>query len=258
MQETVQTTFVHTLVEEGIAHLTLDRPPLNVLHIPMLEQIEAALATLAADESVRVLVLDAQGKAFSAGVDVADHTADKVGQMIPLFDRVCRALADFPVPTIAAVHGHALGGGCELVLCCDLAVMAEGARIGQPEIRLAAFPPVAALRLPGRVGYPAAADLLFTGRTLTADEALRIGLVNAVVPPEEVSGWAEGKAAAIAALSRAALALTKRALRLGYADWTTHLPEVERLYLDDLMATEDAHEGLAAFLEKREPVWKHR
>ena len=258
MSETTSTAFVRATVEDGIAHLTLDRPPLNVLHIPMLRQLEEALGTLAADEAVRVLVLDAAGRMFSAGVDVADHTDEKVGEMIPLFNRVCRALAEFPVPTLAAVQGHALGGGCELVLCCDLAVMAEGAKIGQPEIRLAAFAPVAALRLPLRVGYPVAADLLFTGRALSADEALAVGLVNAVVPPEELSGWVEGKAAAMAALSRAALTLNKRALRLGSADWAARLPAVERLYLDELMSTADAHEGLAAFLEKREPVWKHR
>jgi len=258
MSETTSTAFVRPVVEDGIARLTLDRPPLNVLHIPMLEQLESALGALAADETVRVLVLDAEGRMFSAGVDVADHTDEKVGTMIPLFDRVCRALADFPVPTIAAVHGHALGGGCELVLCCDLAVMAEGAKIGQPEIRLAAFAPVAALRLPWLVGYRAAADLLFSGRALTAEEALAAGLVNAVVPPDELRGWVEGKAAALAALSRAALTLNKRALHLGFTDWTARLAEVERLYLEELMATEDAHEGLAAFLEKREPAWKHR
>ncbi len=258
MQESAQATFVKTTVEDGFARLTLNRPPLNVLHIPMLQQLDEALRALAADDSVRVLVLDAEGKMFSAGVDVADHTEDKVGEMIPLFDRVCRTLADFPVPTLAAVHGHALGGGCELVLCCDLAVMVEGARIGQPEVRLAALAPVAALRLPLLVGYRAAADLLFSGRTLTAQEALEIGLVNAVVPPEELSGWVEGKAAGIAALSRAALRLNKRALRLGYKDWTARFPEMERLYLEELMSTEDAREGLSAFLEKREPVWKHR
>ncbi|HEX6385807.1 MAG TPA: enoyl-CoA hydratase/isomerase family protein, partial [Anaerolineae bacterium] len=166
---------------DGIARLLLDRPPVNVLDMETLRQMEMVLEQLASDTKVRVLILSAAGKMFSAGVDVADHTVDKVDNMIPLFDRVCRDLADFPVPTIAAVHGHALGGGCELVICCDLAVIAEGAKIGQPEIKLAAIAPVAALRLPLLMGYRAAADLLFTGRTLTATEALDVGLVNAVV-----------------------------------------------------------------------------
>lgn len=238
--------------------MTLNRPPVNVIHIPMLAQMAAALDELAADTAVRVLILRAEGKMFSAGVDVADHTPDKVGKMIPLFNRVCRALADFPTPTITAVHGHALGGGCELVICCDLAALAEKAKIGQPEIQLAAIAPIAALRLPYLVGYRAAADLMFSGRNLTAVEALNVGLVNAALPADEVAGWAQTKAAALAGLSRAAMVVCKRALGMGYGRWADALPDMERIYLEELMVTADAEEGLAAFMEKRRPVWKHR
>ena len=244
-------------IRDGCAYLTLDHPPLNVLHMPMLWQLEARLESLARQPSIRLLVLGAQGKLFSAGVDVADHTPDKVGEMIPLFDRVCRALADFPLPTIAAVHGHALGGGCELVLCCDLAVMAEEASLGQPEIQLAALAPIAALRLPYLVGYRAAAELMFTGRRLNAQEALQAGLVNAVVPAGQVNAWVEERAATLAGLSRVALGVVKRALHAGYGAWAAAMGDLERLYLEDLMNTADAHEGLAAFMEKRSPVWKH-
>ncbi len=250
--------FVLIDIQDGVATMTLNRPPVNVIHIPMLAQMAAALAELAADTAVRALILRAEGKMFSAGVDVADHTPDKVGEMIPLFDQVCTALADFPAPTIAAVQGHALGGGCELVICCDLAVLAERAKIGQPEIQLAAIAPIAALRLPTLVGYRAAADLMFSGRNLTAVEALNVGLINAVVPADEVADWAQMKAAALAGLSRAAMIMCKRALGRGYGRWANALPEMERMYLDELMATADAEEGLAAFMEKRRPVWKHR
>jgi cyclohexa-1,5-dienecarbonyl-CoA hydratase len=224
----------------------------------MLEEMESALEELRGDESVRVLILRSAGRMFSAGVDVADHTAEKVGRMIPLVNQVCKSLAEFPLPTIAAVHGHVLGGGCELVLCCDLAVMAEKAKIGQPEIKLAALAPIAAMRLPYLVGYRTAADLLFTGRNLSAHEALSLGLVNAVVPGEGVQTWAEDKAQELASLSRAAVTLLKRSLLLCYGDWTATYPEIERIYLQELMNTADAHEGLAAFMEKRKPVWKHR
>ncbi len=251
-------TFVTFEITNGAATLTLNRPPLNVLHMPLLRQLEAALAKLSADETVRLLVLRAEGKLFSAGVDVADHTPDKVGEMIPLFDRVCRALADFPVPTLAVVHGHALGGGCELVLCCDLAVMADSAKIGQPEIQLAAFAPIAAMRLPLMVGYRAAADMLLTGRTLAADEALKIGLVNAVVPADRIESWVEEKATQLLKLSRVALTMTKRALQSGFGAWDASASGLEKLYLEELMKTEDAHEGLAAFMEKRAAVWKHK
>ena len=253
-----ENSFVSYEVEAGTAWLTLNRPPVNVIHIPMIRQMAAALEALAADKSVRVLVLGAAGKLFSAGVDVADHTPDKVGEMIPLFDGVCCALADFPVPTIAAVRGHALGGGCELVLCCDMAVMAEGAKIGQPEIQLAAIAPIAALRLPYLVGYRAAADLMFSGRNLSASEALKMGLVNEILPAEVVDDWAGDKAAQLAGLSRAAVSLCKRALRLGYGQWAAARTEVEQMYLNELMATADAAEGVAAFMEKRPPVWAHK
>jgi len=253
-----QASFMSSDLQDGLATLTIDHPPVNIIHIPALKQLEDILTQLSEDENVCVLILQAKGKMFSAGADVADHTAERVGEMIPLFDRVCQALADFPVPTIAAVQGHALGGGCELVLCCDMAVMAESAKIGQPEIQLAAIAPIAALRLPYLIGYRAAADMLFTGRNLTAQEALEQGLVNAIVPLDQVSAWAQEKASQIAGLSRAAMVLLKQALLQGYGDWAKSTPEMERLYLEDLMNTADAHEGLNAFMEKRRPEWKHK
>ncbi|MEK6752018.1 MAG: enoyl-CoA hydratase/isomerase family protein [Chloroflexota bacterium] len=251
-------SYISVETKNGASTLTLNRAPLNVLNIAALSQLESTLTDLSRDESIRVLILRAAGKMFSAGVDVADHTPDKVGEMIPLFDRACRLLANFPCPTLAVVHGHALGGGCELVLCCDLAVMSENAKIGQPEIQLAAFAPIAAMRLPLMVGYRAAADMLLTGRTLTADEALKIGLVNAVLPTDGLEQWIQEKTAQLSGLSRIALTMTKRALQSGFDNWDSSASELERLYLDELMKSEDAHEGLAAFMEKRAAVWKHK
>jgi cyclohexa-1,5-dienecarbonyl-CoA hydratase len=250
--------FITVETKNGVSTLTLKRAPLNVLDIAALSQLESVLTELSRDESIRLLILRAEGRMFSAGVDVADHTPDKVGGMIPLFDRTCRLLANFPCPTLAVVHGHALGGGCELVLCCDLAVMAEGAKIGQPEIQLAAFAPIAAMRLPLMAGYRTAADMLLTGRTLTADEALKLGLVNAVVPADGLDPWIEEKTAQLSKLSRVALRATKRALQSGFGAWDAAAPGLERLYLEELIKTEDAQEGLAAFMEKRPAVWKHK
>lgn len=244
--------------DECVVTLTLNRAPLNVLNIKMLEELKSELQSAADDKCVGALVLKASGKLFSAGVDIEDHTPEKVGHMIPLFNEVCQMLANFPAPTVAAVHGHALGGGCELVLCCDLAIMADDAKIGQPEIQLAAFAPIAAMRLPALVGYRAAADMLLTGRSVDAKEAYQIGLVNVVAPAEEVEQIAREKAAQMSNVSRAAQRLNKKALQLGTDAWSKTMTEMEALYLNDLMNTADAVEGIAAFREKRPPVWSHK
>ncbi|MBI3160197.1 MAG: enoyl-CoA hydratase/isomerase family protein [Chloroflexi bacterium] len=254
----VQATPPLTLeLKAGSAVLTLDRPPLNILDIATLRAMEQFLHELGADASVRVLILQAAGKYFSAGVDVAEHTPERVGEMIPLFHRVCLALMDFPVPTLAAIHGHALGGGCELALCCDISVLAGEARLGQPEVQLAALAPIAAALLPRLIGSHAAAELLLTGQPIDAERALQLRMVNAVVPAQSVHAWAHEKAAELAKLSRAALTLNKRALRLGAAGGLANLQDLEQLYLNDLMQTHDAREGLSAFMEKRTPEWKH-
>ena len=249
--------FISWESNDGVGQLSLKRPPLNVINIAMLHELCDALEAAGRDSALRVLVLRAEGRLFSAGVDVAEHTADKVGEMIPLFDQVCAALAAFPLPTVAVAHAHALGGGCELVLCCDLVLAAESANFGQPEIKLATIAPVAALRLPGLIGYRRAAEMLFTGEPVNAVEAARLGLINRAVPIDELEATVERYIGQLRSLSAAALRLCKQAARLGADGWA-NLPAMEKLYLADLMSTADAHEGLASFLEKRPPVWKHR
>ncbi|HKZ70477.1 MAG TPA: enoyl-CoA hydratase-related protein [Anaerolineales bacterium] len=248
--------FLNWQAIDGVGTLTLNRPPLNVINIAVLGEMSAAFEQAASETAMRALVVRAEGKMFSAGVDVADHTADKVGAMIPLFDRVCVALADFPVPTLAVVHGHALGGGCELALCCDFIVAADSANFGQPEIKLATVAPIAALRLPGVVGYRRAAELLFLGDTVNAVEAARIGLINRAVPANELDRIVDQYVSKLRSLSAPALRVCKRAIRLG-TEGRGNLPAIEKLYLDELMSTEDAHEGVNSFIEKRAPVWKH-
>jgi cyclohexa-1,5-dienecarbonyl-CoA hydratase len=220
--------FTNWQVDEGVGFLTLNRPPLNILHIPMIAELETALQVAATDHSLRLLVLQAEGKLFSAGVDIGDHTADRVGEMIPLFNRVCQAVATFPAPTLAVVHGHALGGGCELVLCCDLIVAAEHVKIGQPEIKLATFAPIASLLLPALVGRPYAAELLFTGEPILAADAARLGLINRAVPAEELETTANTLIDNMRSLSAAALRLCKQALNLGNNNWH-HLETVNNL-----------------------------
>lgn len=239
-----------------VARLTLDRPPVNVLNIAMLEELTAAVRALGSDPDTRVLVLAGAGKAFCAGVDVEDHTADRVEAMIEAFAGALEALRAAPVPVIAAIHGAALGGGCELTLACDLVLARDDVKLGQPEIRLGVFPPAAAALLPRLVGRQRALDLILTGRVVGADEALRLGLVARVLPEDGFDEAVSEYAGSMAALSRPVLVMTKRAvvenleLPAGAA-----LQAADRLYLTELMALHDPHEGLSAFMEKREPVW---
>jgi cyclohexa-1,5-dienecarbonyl-CoA hydratase len=260
-------SFEHILFEvsDGVARLTLNKPPLNVLDIAMMREINAALEGLGDDAahgpSVKVLVFEAAegSKAFSAGVDVSDHTADKVEEMIEVFHRIFRQLDALEIPTVAVVGGAALGGGCELVLFCDMIIASEKASFGQPEIQVGVIPPIAVVALPGIVGPKKAFEMVLIGDRIRAAEAERVGLVNKVVPPEELRAAADEFVGKLAKLSGAVLRLTKRAVRVGSdGSFADGLTTVEELYLGLLMETEDAHEGLAAFMEKRAPVWKDR
>jgi cyclohexa-1,5-dienecarbonyl-CoA hydratase len=245
-------------VSEGVVNLVLNRPPANVMNIAMLSEMQTALKQASTEPDLKVLLLRAEGKLFSGGVDVADHTPERVGEMIPLFNQVCAWLYAFPAPTIAVVQGHALGGGCELVICCDFAYMKQGARIGQPEIQLAAMAPIAALRLPLLVGDRWAARLLFMGEQIDAGKAAEIELINRACPEEELDSAVEELISGLKALSAPVLRINKRGLLLGMRGGLSELETMEKLYLDELMALEDAEEGLKAFLEKRKPEWKDR
>ena len=255
--------FQHITFEkrDGVARLTLSKPPLNVLDIAMMREINAALDGLDDDPSVKVLVFDAAegSKAFSAGVDVSEHTAEKVEEMIEVFHRIFRLLDRLEVPTVAVVGGAALGGGCELALFCDMVIASEKASFGQPEIQVGVLPPIAVVALPDIIGPKKAMEMVLIGDRIRAPEALQIGLVNKVVPPEELPAAADEFVGKLTKLSGAVVRLTKRAVRIGsVGPFADGLAAVEELYLGPLMATEDANEGLAAFMEKRAPVWKDR
>ena len=252
--------FQHIVFEkqDGVARLTLNKPPLNVLDIAMMREINTVLEGVDDDPSIKVLVFEAAegSKAFSAGVDVSEHTADMVGEMIEVFHRIFRLLAGVEVPTVAVVGGAALGGGCELVLFCDNVIASERASFGQPEIQVGVFAPVADVAWPGIIGPKKAMELLLTGDRIRADEAARLGLVNKVVPPDELAAAADELLGKLTGLSGAILRLTKRAVRLGNAiSFAEGLDAVEELYLGPMLDTVDAHEGLSAFVERRAPVW---
>lgn len=250
-------TFITLDLVEGVAWLTLNHPPLNILTIEMIAELSEALEILAEEPQLKVVVVAGSGNAFCAGVDVADHTPERVEPMIRSFGRLFTRLRTLPVPTLAVVRGAVLGGGTELALGCDLVLAATSARFGQPEIKLGVFPPIAAALFPHLIGSQQAARLLLSGETIPAEEAARLGLVTAVAEDEALMAMVETWLAPLQKLSAAALRLTKTALLLG-ADLGVKraLPQIEDLYLHDLMATTDAREGIQAFLEKRQPVWR--
>lgn len=240
-----------------VARVTLDRPPLNVLNLPMLEELEAGLDSLSHEAGLKVVLLQGAGKAFSAGVDVADHVKARVPLMLSLFHRVLGRLAGMEAPVVAAVHGPTLGGGLELALAADVVLAREDARLGQPEIALAAFPPWASVVLPRLVGRQRAMDLILSGRTVNAEEALRLGLVSRVLPLEGYDSTLADYVRTLAGHSGPVLRLAKRAVRCGGdLPHDEALTRIEGLYINDLMSLADPQEGIAAFMARRRPVWQ--
>jgi len=238
--------------------ITLSDPPLNILDVAMLDELRDAIARVAPDR--HALIIDAQGeKAFSAGASVQDHLGDRVATMLGHFHDCFRMLAKLDVVTVALVRGVALGGGCELALACDFVLASDRAKFGQPEINLGVFPPVAAYQMSRQLVPRKGLELLLTGDAIDATTAERLGLTNATFPFADFDVRAEEWMGKLYRQSASSLRLAKRAFRLAQsADFNERLGAVERLYLDDLMETSDANEGLNAFMEKRKPVWTGR
>jgi cyclohexa-1,5-dienecarbonyl-CoA hydratase len=239
-----------------VVRLVLRNPPLNVIDIPMMEELAQTLAEVEARPDISVVVLSGEGRAFSTGVDVAAHTPDKIEAMLSKFHGVVRALVGSKKVTVAAVHGHCLGGGAELAMVFDMVYTTASAQWGFPEINLACYPPVACTALAALVGQKRAAELILTGRTISGSEAAEIGLANRAVPDDKLSEVVENCLGQLLRLSPAALAVTKKAI---YAWDAMHfdkgLARAEKTYLEELIKTADAQEGIQAFVDKRRPNW---
>jgi len=249
---------LHIRTEGRASWITLDRPPLNVLNTALLNELSSAVAE-AASRSEFLVFEGAGPKGFSAGAEVGDHLPEQVAGMLAAFHGVFRTLWRADCITIAAVHGVCLGGGCELATFCDFVVAGESARFGQPEIKLACFPPVALALFSQFMGPRAALDLILTGRTIRAAEACELGLVSRVVPDADVQKVAQDLVAELSALSPAAVRMTRRELwRATGFDFEKTLEAVERAYLDRLAKLPDYAEGIRAFMEKRPPQWSSR
>jgi cyclohexa-1,5-dienecarbonyl-CoA hydratase len=257
MTSAAQTIQVRT--DEGrTAWITLDRPPLNILDIAMMRSLDEAIEK--ALPHCDFLVFRGAGqKAFSAGAEVADHVPELVSEMLQAFHAVFRRLARADCVTIAAVHGHCLGGGMELATFCDIVVATESAKFGQPEIKLGCFPPIAMVTFPRLIGLRGALDLILSGRIISAREAWELGFVSRLASESKLSEGIASLLGQLQGLSPAVLRLAKRTIwKLHADDFDRQLSEVEQIYLSQLMQTHDAREGIRAFLEKRPPTWEGR
>ncbi|MBM3327191.1 MAG: enoyl-CoA hydratase/isomerase family protein [Calditrichaeota bacterium] len=239
--------------------IILNNPPVNILTGALMTELLAALQVASADRALRVVVLRSEGKAWSAGADVGEHLPDKFEAMLDVFGKLCETVRTFPVPTIAAVDGLCLGGGCELACMCDFLIASEKAKFGQPEIKVGVLPPVAASHFGLKYGFSRALEIVLTGDIYSAQDAGRLGLVNQLVPAEGLAEAVDNYAAKFTALSAVVLRTAKAAALTGL-DYSGKyvLQVVDDIYRRQLMAASDAVEGLNAFLEKRPPNWKDR
>jgi cyclohexa-1,5-dienecarbonyl-CoA hydratase len=242
------------------AWITLDRPPLNVLNLPMLAELHGLLKSIEAKDVIDFIVLrGAGGRAFSAGVDINDHTRERVPAMLEAVHGVIRMLLAMPQITVAAIDGACLGGGFELASSCDFILATEESAFATPEITVGCYPPVALARFPSQIGYWRAAEMILTGRRFTAAEAHAAGLVTRVVVAGELDGALDALLHDLRGKSRAVLRIAVRALReASLKNFPAALSRSEEIYLKELMETSDVEEGVKAFLEKRAPQWSHR
>jgi cyclohexa-1,5-dienecarbonyl-CoA hydratase len=244
--------------EGGLLRLRLARPKANIVDAQMIAALDGALLAHRANSKLRGVLLDAEGPHFSFGASVEEHLPAQCAQMLASLHALIIAMLEFPAPILVAVRGQCLGGGLEVALAASMIFAAPDAQFGQPEMKLGVFAPAASVLLPYRVNQPAAEDLLLSGRSVGADEAKSIGLVYRVFDDPETAALAyfqEHLAGKSASSLACAVAAARGAL---LRDVRARLAEVEKLYLDRLMATRDANEGLTAFLAKRKPNWEHR
>jgi cyclohexa-1,5-dienecarbonyl-CoA hydratase len=250
---------IEVTFEAGLGTITFNRPPVNVLNIAMMEEINNVLDSWQDERDLKVVLFNAKGKCFSAGVDVGEHMGDLAQKMIEVFHGIFRRMDKLGVLTISSVYGSCLGGGCEVAIFSDLVIASESAKFGQPEIQVGVFPPIAAQIMPRIIGRKAATDLIMSGRIISGEEALNIGLINKVVKEEDLEKETEAFIKPYLKLSSEVLRLTRKAMIEGLKDdLEPSLQIIEEIYLDQLMKSHDAHEGLNAFMEKRKPEWKNR
>lgn len=245
--------------EEGRADLTLNSLPHNLLSVEMLEEIVDALNGLRDDETLKVLYIRGEGNTFCGGVQAERLTADRIGALMPLYTRMYSYLMSIRGLILAGIEGEALGHGCELAAFCDVAIASESATFGFPNIKLGLFPPIATAILPRMVGRNQALDWIISGRTFSADEAVTGRLITRTMPDEVIKEYMDEYVDQIAKSSAPAIVLAKRVVNESMDEpMLEALRITESTYMLDLMDCIDPHEGLAASIAERVPVWRNR
>jgi cyclohexa-1,5-dienecarbonyl-CoA hydratase len=253
---TVSTARLNVEVNSPIARITLINPPLNVIDLPMMLELQQSLVEIESRSDISTILFQGDARAFSAGVDVKAHLPDQIHEMLTGFHAAIRAIVASRKVTIAAVRGACLGGGAELAAVCDMVYSARDASWGFPEIKLGCYPPIAAVVLAMLIGQKRAAEVILTGRQFSGDDAAAMGLATRSVAADELESVVERTLAELRQLSPVALAHAKKAI---YAWDAIHfdkgLARAEKIYLEELISTADAREGIIAFLDKRPPKW---
>ncbi|HYL92133.1 MAG TPA: enoyl-CoA hydratase/isomerase family protein [Alphaproteobacteria bacterium] len=246
-------------ISDFIARLTLNHPPHNVLTVPMMKEMAEAIESLNGRGDIKAILLQSSQAAFSAGISLEDSRPDRVFQTLDAFTRVFQAMSDISKPVIVVVNGPAIGAGSELVGFADVVLATPKAKFAQPEVKLGVLPPFAGVMLPQHIGPKKTYELILTGEALSAEEALRFGFVNKVVPENELHEQVESLLARIAEFSGPVLEVTKKVIggSMGLP-LKEAMKKSQDLYLNELMNLEDVQEGLRAVIEKRKPVWKNK
>ncbi len=251
--------FIRFDTSSYVARLTLNNPPHNVLTVPLMAEMAEAIESLNGRSDVKAILLDSSQKLFSAGIGLEDSKPDRVFQTLDAFNRVFQAIGEISKPVIVVVNGPAIGAGSELVAFGDMVIATPKASFAQPEVKLGIFPPFAAVMLPQLIGPKKTYELILTGERMTAEEALRIGFVNKVVPEAELQKTMDEVLARIGEFSGPVLEMTKKVIGSSMGlPLAEAMKKSHDIYLNQLMSLEDVQEGLRAVVEKRKPVWKNK
>lgn len=251
--------YIQFEISNCIARLTLNHAPHNVLTVPMMKEMAEAIESLNGRTDVKAILMQSSQAAFSAGISLEDSRPDRVFQTLDAFTRVFQAMVDISKPVVVVVNGPAIGAGSELVGFGDVVIATPKAKFAQPEVKLGVFPPFAAVMLPQIIGQKKTYELILTGEALSAEEGLRFGFVNKVVPETELTGYVDSLLTRISEFSGPVLEVTKRVIGSSIGQPLKQAMKTSQdLYLNELMSLEDVQEGLRAVIEKRKPVWKNK